>query len=154
MAVYLENETKIKESYSRYQQKRAELTSKRDEIATSGKILKQQYLTLKNEGSSSIDEEALKVLESRLDADKESNVDVSVQATNIRKEMRLLGVLSEMYGEKEGSVKSLFFSSYIPYINNNINEILAKVDFPYTCRLTIPLTLSSRYGRRSTYQYD
>ena len=131
MAVYLENEAKIKESYSRYQQKRAELTSKRDEIATSGKILKQQYLTLKNEGSSSIDEEALKVLESRLDADKESNVDVSVQATNIRKEMRLLGVLSEMYGEKEGSVKSLFFSSYIPYINNNINEILAKVDFPY-----------------------
>ena len=86
---------------------------------------------MKNEGSSSIDEEALKVLESRLDADKESNVDVSVQATNIRKEMRLLGVLSEMYGEKEGSVKSLFFSSYIPYINNNINEILAKVDFPY-----------------------
>ena len=65
MAVYLENEAKIKESYSRYQQKRAELTSKRDEIATSGKILKQQYLTLKNEGSSSIDEEALKVLESR-----------------------------------------------------------------------------------------
>ena len=49
----------------------------------------------------------------------------------MKKEMSLLGVISDMYSDKEGSVKSLFFSGYIPYVNVNINEILAKVDFPY-----------------------
>lgn len=131
VSILEEKASKIKASYEVYKTKREEIYGRREELRTAGKILKQQYASLKENTDGSVDNEALKVLEERLEEDKSKSIDISVQTTKMKKEMSLLGVISDMYSDKEGSVKSLFFSGYIPYVNVNINEILAKVDFPY-----------------------
>ena len=67
VSILEEKASKIKASYEVYRTKREEIYGRREELRTAGKILKQQYASLKENTDGSVDNEALKVLEERLE---------------------------------------------------------------------------------------